>query len=139
MLRLTAALLLTACVFSANAQEVAPDAQSVAMADFCQDATHETPFYPVRALQRGLNGEATLDCTLAEDDTLATCQVIRESPAGFGFGRAALRVACHWTPGNQHIAAQAPDEPTPRHILQTIRFDADNSTSRQVEHGSITN
>jgi protein TonB len=49
-------------------------------------------FYPERALVRELPGSARLDCTVRQDGSLA-CSVQAESPAGYGFGEAALGIA----------------------------------------------
>jgi protein TonB len=48
--------------------------------------------YPSRALQAGVGGRAELDCSVRGDTTVA-CTVANESPAGMGFGRAALSAA----------------------------------------------
>ncbi|MGH6950992.1 MAG: hypothetical protein ACREH4_08970 [Vitreimonas sp.] len=49
-------------------------------------------FYPERALVRELPGRASLDCLVRPDGRL-NCSVQAESPAGYGFGEAALGVA----------------------------------------------
>lgn len=49
-------------------------------------------FYPERALVRELPGSARLDCVVRNDGSLA-CSVQAESPAGYGFGEAALGIA----------------------------------------------
>jgi protein TonB len=49
-------------------------------------------FYPERALVRELPGTARLDCVVRHDGRLA-CAVEAESPAGYGFGEAALGIA----------------------------------------------
>jgi protein TonB len=45
--------------------------------------------YPARAQREGTGGRAELDCTVRADLSLA-CAVASETPAGGGFGRAAL-------------------------------------------------
>jgi protein TonB len=45
--------------------------------------------YPSRALREGVGGRAELSCTVRSNQTLA-CNVASESPAGLGFGQAAL-------------------------------------------------
>jgi protein TonB len=45
--------------------------------------------YPNRALRDGVGGRAVLDCTVASALTL-NCSVASETPAGLGFGQAAL-------------------------------------------------
>ena len=49
-------------------------------------------YYPPRALARGMEGEAVLDCRVDVFGALA-CSVRSETPAGWGFGAAALRIA----------------------------------------------
>jgi protein TonB len=48
--------------------------------------------YPSRALREGVGGRVELDCRVRANQTLA-CNVGSESPAGMGFGQAALTVA----------------------------------------------
>jgi protein TonB len=48
--------------------------------------------YPPRALQRGVPGQASLDCSVLGNGQLS-CGVTSESPAGFGFGAAASKAA----------------------------------------------
>lgn len=49
-------------------------------------------YYPRRALQRNVEGVVQLDCRVTTTGNLQ-CLVISESPAGWDFGRAALRIA----------------------------------------------
>lgn len=49
--------------------------------------------YPEAAIVGGVEGEATLHCRRLPDGALGDCSVAAESPAGFGFGKAALAVA----------------------------------------------
>jgi protein TonB len=48
--------------------------------------------YPQRALREGMGGRVQLDCTVQPGLTVA-CTIASESPAGEGFGRAALSAA----------------------------------------------
>jgi periplasmic protein TonB len=50
-------------------------------------------FYPERALRRDLSGGATLSCRVSAQGLLRDCAVVDESPAGEGFGPAALKMA----------------------------------------------
>lgn len=52
-------------------------------------------FYPRRALQMGMQGEAVLDCRVSPAGALS-CAVVRESPEGWGFGVAAQRIAAEY-------------------------------------------
>ena len=49
--------------------------------------------YPREALVQRLNGRATIACEAAANGSLANCVVASESPAGAGFGAAALSLA----------------------------------------------
>ncbi|KAF0171971.1 MAG: energy transducer TonB [Hyphomonadaceae bacterium] len=49
-------------------------------------------FYPPRARERGKEGRVTLDCLVGATGSIA-CGVVSESPEGWGFGDAALKIA----------------------------------------------
>jgi TonB family protein len=49
--------------------------------------------YPPKALHLGIEGTATLRCTTRLDGTLADCAVAGETPGGYEFGAAALKLA----------------------------------------------
>jgi protein TonB len=49
-------------------------------------------YYPARALSRGQEGRAVLDCVVSVTGALA-CVVVSETPASWGFGDAALRIS----------------------------------------------
>lgn len=46
--------------------------------------------WPAEALKRGRGGKAVLSCTVTTTGALVECQVASESPAGAGFGQAAI-------------------------------------------------
>jgi protein TonB len=50
-------------------------------------------YYPERAIDQGLTGQATLFCSVVASGKLADCRVIEETPAGARFGDAALKLA----------------------------------------------
>jgi protein TonB len=50
-------------------------------------------YYPGRAIDLGLTGQATLFCSVVASGKLADCRVIDETPAGAKFGDAALKLA----------------------------------------------
>jgi protein TonB len=50
-------------------------------------------FYPPKALDRGVTGMAVLSCTVNAGGRPMACQVVDESPAGAGFGAAALKLS----------------------------------------------
>jgi protein TonB len=49
-------------------------------------------FYPSIALRRGKSGAVRLDCLVRTDGALA-CRIVEETPEGYGFGDAALRIS----------------------------------------------
>ncbi|WP_297803567.1 TonB family protein [uncultured Brevundimonas sp.] len=49
--------------------------------------------YPDAALERGISGSTTLNCSVRVDGTLSDCQVGNETPARQGFGRAAISLS----------------------------------------------
>ena len=50
-------------------------------------------YYPERALEREIEGTAVLTCRVTARGDVTACSVAGESPAGAGFGEAALRLA----------------------------------------------
>lgn len=50
-------------------------------------------YYPESAMRRGVSGGATLNCIVAANGSVGGCVVVAESPAGEGFGPAALKLA----------------------------------------------
>lgn len=56
-------------------------------------ATEMERYYPSRAADRGLSGSATLECQVTAGGDLRGCQVAAETPAGLGFGKAALQLS----------------------------------------------
>jgi protein TonB len=48
--------------------------------------------FPDRAISSGTAGQASVRCTVTASGRPANCQVTSESPSGYGFGRAAVRV-----------------------------------------------
>lgn len=49
--------------------------------------------YPAEALRNGKAGRAVVACRLTAAGAASACAVVEESPAGMGFGEAALRLA----------------------------------------------
>jgi protein TonB len=49
--------------------------------------------YPQRAIDLGLAGSATLTCTVSAAGQVQGCTVMEETPSGFGFGAAALKLS----------------------------------------------
>jgi len=50
-------------------------------------------YYPQGAIDRGLTGLATLQCAVTASGALRGCRVAGETPAGAGFGKAALQLS----------------------------------------------
>jgi hypothetical protein len=47
--------------------------------------------YPDAAARAGIAGAAVVQCSVIDENRLGTCQVLSETPQGYGFGDAALR------------------------------------------------
>ena len=52
--------------------------------------------YPDRALRAGVAGSASLDCLVLPSGIVTDCNVSRETPGGYGFGRAAQGLSRHF-------------------------------------------
>ena len=50
-------------------------------------------YFPERALDLGMEGRAAIICTVGESGALRKCSIASESPADFGFGAAAMKLA----------------------------------------------
>lgn len=49
--------------------------------------------YPDAAIRRELEGQATITCTVTAKGSIAACAVVSETPAGAGFGQAAVKLS----------------------------------------------
>jgi protein TonB len=49
--------------------------------------------YPQRAIDLGLTGEATVNCKVSANGAVRDCAVAEETPQGFGFGAAAIKLS----------------------------------------------
>jgi TonB family protein len=49
--------------------------------------------YPVRAVRAGMAGDVALRCEMDQAGRMGVCHVLSETPEGYGFGAAALRLA----------------------------------------------
>lgn len=49
-------------------------------------------YYPDRAQRMEVSGRVTMRCRVTESGELTQCQIASETPAGYGFGDAALRL-----------------------------------------------
>lgn len=50
-------------------------------------------YYPPRALNLGMSGHATIRCAVTAQGALTACSIIEETPPGWKFGEAVLRLA----------------------------------------------
>lgn len=51
------------------------------------------PIYPVRALERGVEGRVRLECVILPNGAVSECAILAESPPDAGFGAEALTAA----------------------------------------------
>jgi protein TonB len=52
--------------------------------------------YPKRAINAGMSGSATLNCLVQANGAVTDCDLTRETPGGYGFGRAAQSLSRHF-------------------------------------------
>ena len=58
-----------------------------------QTAADFARFYPKAAADRSISGRAILDCDTTADGTLTGCRTVEETPVGYGFGDAAVKLS----------------------------------------------
>lgn len=75
--------------------------------------------YPERALTLGVGGSVQLNCVVRVDGTLTGCSVANETPAGQGFGRAALRLSRDFRMSPRTVDGQAVEG---ARVNVTLRF-----------------
>jgi len=70
-------------------------------------ATEMERWYPQDALERNLSGSAVLQCLVTASGDLRGCRVASETPAGAGFGKAAIKLSAffHMSPRTEDGAA----------------------------------
>ncbi|WP_157138961.1 TonB family protein [Asticcacaulis biprosthecium] len=49
-------------------------------------------YYPKLALEGGIEGQVSLDCSIGLDGTVTNCDILDEIPKGYGFGDATARL-----------------------------------------------
>ena len=58
--------------------------------------TQINPSYPQEAQKKGIQGRAVVEVVISESGTVAEARVVKEEPAGHGFGQAAVAAARQW-------------------------------------------
>jgi TonB family protein len=53
-------------------------------------------YFPSKALNAGISGRAVMTCRVEVDGSLSHCFITSETPLGFGFGEATLKLAQHF-------------------------------------------
>jgi protein TonB len=50
-------------------------------------------YYPERAQRMEIDGKAVMSCDVTEEGRLTACELVSETPEGYGFGAATLEVS----------------------------------------------
>ena len=74
--------------------------------------------YPPLASMMNIEGKATITCTVEVEGRLDQCRVLSESPAGFGFGAATMRMAAYF----EMIPARVDGQPVKGVVTVPIAF-----------------
>lgn len=65
-------------------------------------------YYPAAAKRAHVGGRVMLSCEGRRGGVLSACTVLSESPAGYGFGAAALAMSAHMPVGDQPCGRPGP-------------------------------
>jgi len=91
-MRLTRLALCAILTFAGPAAAQEPAERPDVLADWLRRPTPSQlmAVFPTKALEKGLDGEATISCKISPQGALFDCVVVSEEPAGIGFGQAAI-------------------------------------------------
>lgn len=97
------------------------------------DAETISDFYPTRANQMNVQGASTIKCIVRTDHRLHDCVIASESPAGYGFGEAAIRASSTFQlrPGTVNGVEQSEGE-----VTVPLRWAIDKHTDGWKPHWS---
>lgn len=85
-------------------------------------AANAKDYYPDRALEAEVSGVAVIDCVLQADGKVKDCIVVKETPAGYGFGEATIRLFEDQFDLNQQKAADKSHKPGD-HMTFTFKWE----------------
>lgn len=88
--------------------------------------------WPKEALRLGKGGRATIDCKVSIQGTLFDCRVFDETPAGAGFGGAAIAM----TPQLLFKPAQQDGKPVASSVRLPVKFEMPEGTEPATSFGS---
>ncbi|MDP1616049.1 MAG: energy transducer TonB [Phenylobacterium sp.] len=91
-MRLTALALCAAATLVAPAAAQTPEGSPDVLPDWLRMPTQAQlmAVFPTKAMQKGVDGEATIGCKVSLQGALFECIVLSEEPADLGFGQAAI-------------------------------------------------
>jgi protein TonB len=73
------------------------------------DGAQLTKYYPPRAMDQEIAGSATLTCVVTASGRLNACRVAAETPAGEGFGEAAMKLSAFFQMSPRTVDGQPVD------------------------------